>query len=150
MLEDPDDPRALGVGLVSGVGCHPIPTVALAKALREGIQTRVAYFSARDNCPLDELDTIRNVPVLREYFSEIQSIHPDRRLSDLRSHATGSVAGDIATLRARLRAVGCETIVSVNLTSREIGVPVAKLLVPGLEGKHSERAPGRRLAGVKS
>jgi ribosomal protein S12 methylthiotransferase accessory factor len=35
---------------------------------------------------------------------------------------------------ARLRAVGIDQVIAVDLTREAIGVPVARVIVPGLEG----------------
>jgi ribosomal protein S12 methylthiotransferase accessory factor len=49
---------------------------------------------------------------------------------------------------ARLRSVGIDQVVVVDLTREAIGVPVVRVIVPGLEGvmeeEHGDYAPGRR------
>ncbi len=49
---------------------------------------------------------------------------------------------------ARLRAVGIDQVIAVDLTRESIGVPVARVIVPGLEGimddDDGDYAPGPR------
>ena len=60
------------------------------------------------------------------------AVYPTRRLEALPDHATGQAAGDLALLEALLAANGFEPVY-VDLTRRDIGFPVVKALVPGLE-----------------
>ena len=57
---------------------------------------------------------------------------PERRLEDLPDHSTGSAAGDLALLEAILADQGLEPVY-VNLTKRELRLPVYRAIVPGLE-----------------
>jgi len=57
---------------------------------------------------------------------------PVRTMEDLPDHATGSAAGDLALLEAILEERGLAPLY-VNLTKRELGLPVYRAIVPGLE-----------------
>ncbi len=57
---------------------------------------------------------------------------PVRLLEDLPDHSTGSAAGDLALLEAVLEDRGY-TPLYVNLTKRELRLPVYRAIVPGLE-----------------
>jgi ribosomal protein S12 methylthiotransferase accessory factor YcaO len=57
---------------------------------------------------------------------------PVRAIEDLPDHATGSAAGDLALLEAILEARGLAPLY-VNLTKRELRLPVYRAIVPGLE-----------------
>jgi ribosomal protein S12 methylthiotransferase accessory factor YcaO len=57
---------------------------------------------------------------------------PVRMLEDLPDHSTGSAAGDLALLEAIMEKRGY-TPVYVNLTKRELRLPVFRAIVPGLE-----------------
>lgn len=57
---------------------------------------------------------------------------PERRLEDLPDHSTGSAAGDLALLEAILADQGLEPVY-VDLTKRELRLPVYRAMVPGLE-----------------
>jgi ribosomal protein S12 methylthiotransferase accessory factor YcaO len=60
------------------------------------------------------------------------AVYPTRRLEALPDHATGHAAGDLDLLEALLAANGFEPVY-IDLTRRDIGFPVVKALVPGLE-----------------
>ncbi|MDH3596548.1 MAG: YcaO-like family protein, partial [Rhodospirillales bacterium] len=53
---------------------------------------------------------------------------------------------DVAWELERLRAVGIEQVAVVDLTKPEFGIPVARVVIPGLEGiDHSPKfVPGSR------
>jgi ribosomal protein S12 methylthiotransferase accessory factor YcaO len=57
---------------------------------------------------------------------------PTRKLESLPDYATGHAAGDLALLEAVLTANGFEPIY-IDLTREDVGLPVVKALVPGLE-----------------
>jgi ribosomal protein S12 methylthiotransferase accessory factor YcaO len=57
---------------------------------------------------------------------------PVRMLEDLPDHSTGSAAGDLALLEAILENLGYAPVY-VNLTKRELRLPVFRTIVPGLE-----------------
>ena len=56
----------------------------------------------------------------------------ERNLEDLPDHSTGSAAGDLALIEAILEDQGLEPVY-VNLTKRELRLPVYRAIVPGLE-----------------
>jgi ribosomal protein S12 methylthiotransferase accessory factor len=57
---------------------------------------------------------------------------PVRMLEDLPDHSTGSAAGDLDLLEAILESLGYAPVY-VNLTKRELRLPVFRAIVPGLE-----------------
>ncbi len=57
---------------------------------------------------------------------------PTRRFEDLPDYSTGSSASDLALLEAVLNAQGFHPIY-VEISRQDIGIPVVKALVPGLE-----------------
>jgi ribosomal protein S12 methylthiotransferase accessory factor len=60
--------------------------------------------------------------------------------------ATDTVDADLAAVLARLRRIGIPTVVAVDLTKPEIGIPVIKIVIPGLEyfSPFIGYEPGRR------
>ena len=78
--------------------------------------------------------------------------HPDggrraaARFSHVPSHDGESFADDLAWLLARLRAVGIEQVVAVDLTRPDFAIPVVRVVIPGLEGPddHPRYLPGPR------
>jgi YcaO-like protein with predicted kinase domain len=131
---------------ISGSGCHPHSEIALLRALTEAAQGRVTRISgARDD--LD--DGLYNPTETR---AAIQRFRADASQRAMRSFAE-SPGADLDTLRAdvewelgKLDAAGLHQVVVVDLTREEIGVPVMRIIVPGLEGPHE--IPGR-IAGAR-
>ena len=60
-----------------------------------------------------------------------------------------SFADDLAWLLARLRSVGIEQVVAVDLTRPDLAIPVVRVVIPGLEGPddHPRYLPGRARPG---
>jgi ribosomal protein S12 methylthiotransferase accessory factor len=58
-----------------------------------------------------------------------------------------TAAAAVAWLLDRLRSIGLEQAIVVDLTQPEFGIPVVRVVVPGLEGSdhhHSQYWPGPR------
>jgi ribosomal protein S12 methylthiotransferase accessory factor len=109
-----------------GAGTHPSRSVALARALTEAAQSRLAYISgARDDLPRlcrgagyhRTFDGYRP-PVGRRRFSEVPDL------------ATDSVARDLEAVVERVAAAGHEPF-WVDLTRPEVGLAVVRVFVPG-------------------
>lgn len=146
-IDDHPGGTAPFIGPVAGTGCHPDAGVAVLRALNEAAQTRLAIIvGARDDlAPSDHgrmgwhanLASILRRPHVRRAV---------RRFDACCSLATASISGDIAAVLARLAAVDPGPVVAVDLTAAELGVPVVRVLAPGLEGMQHKAAyrPGRR------
>jgi len=118
-----------------GAGCHRDPVVAAARAITEAAQSRLAFIhGAREDRvvkPVDGADRVRASPAYR-YF--------DRLAADTPWHALPHVASTDPSLDlfaayewllGELHAVG-QRIVRFDLTQPAIGIPVVKVLAPGL------------------
>jgi ribosomal protein S12 methylthiotransferase accessory factor len=130
---DPDPFRPLPPA--AGLGCHPHPAVAAARALTEAAQSRlIAVSGARDDVTRDAYDAEEDLSAslaLRDLLgSEAVAASPyDGPAAD-----HGTLGADLDWLLGRLGAAGADEAVAVDLTRRGAGVPVIKVLVPGLEG----------------
>jgi ribosomal protein S12 methylthiotransferase accessory factor YcaO len=61
--------------------------------------------------------------------------------------------GEVDWLLDRLRSIGLSQAIAVDLTRTEIGIPVVRIVVPGLEGSDhhpANYAPGARAQAVRS
>jgi YcaO-like protein with predicted kinase domain len=117
-----------------GLGCHPSRDVALLRALTEAAQARVALISGA-----------RDEPVSWDCSQEIDPGLLRAQAADLAGEAAGdftavpmfdsdSFDADVAWELAALRSVGISEAVVVDLTREEFGIPVVRVIVPGLEG----------------
>jgi ribosomal protein S12 methylthiotransferase accessory factor len=127
---------------VAGTGCHPTRSVALLRALTEAAQSRLTFISgARDDCTREDYEYLRSPDTMREYCATVASDGRGRRFHDCPTFEADTFEEDLAWLLGRLAAVGIEQVVVADLTKPEFRVPVARVVVPGLEG------PAERLAG---
>ncbi|GAA2896668.1 YcaO-like family protein [Streptosporangium fragile] len=130
---DPDPFRPLPPA--AGLGCHPDPGQALVRALAEAAQSRLITISgSRDDVTRAEYDRVADVEAAVELRDALRATETHAR--PWRSGGAGPQALDEALpwLLGRLAAVGLSDVVAVDLTRPEVGIPVVKVLVPGLEG----------------
>lgn len=118
-----------------GYGCHLDPSVALARAITEAAQSRlVAISGARDDLvPADYQPPQFGNGVL--VLSSIADAASAKGKSETRaSTSMASSEEDAAVLIGRLISMGLNQIVAFDLTNGEFGIPVVRVLVPGLGG----------------
>lgn len=117
--------------LAEGHGTHPDVRIALLRAITEVSQTRAANIQgARDD--------LRKIKYNQENTDEKRSwrfIPSDRtiRFSDMNSYYNPDILDDIKLILDRLRKVGLNQVIIVNLTNSKLNVPVVRAIVPGLE-----------------
>jgi ribosomal protein S12 methylthiotransferase accessory factor len=132
-----------------GNGCHPSREVALLRALTEAVQSRLTCISGtRDDLPINAWE-----PAYRRRRHEMSTRDLDTATSPSVSFETvptltsSSLAKDLDWLLGRLRAVGIDQVIAVDLSKERLGLPVVRMVVPGLEGPHDEDSgytPGAR------
>lgn len=122
------------IGPMGGMGCHPSRSVALLRALTEAAQSRLTFLSgARDDLVHPRL---AEEAYLRAYarFHERREAHgARRRFEDVPTQENERFEDDLGFMLAGLHRVGCEQVVVVNLSKPELGVPVVRVVIPGLE-----------------
>jgi ribosomal protein S12 methylthiotransferase accessory factor len=117
---------------IAGFGAHLDPKVALARALLELTTTRVLLIQKfgiegmRKTVP-SYLQDENGYEDPRFYAYE------QRNLSELEVPYSQDVLEDIKAVVAKLKARGLQKIIAVDLTRPEIGIPVVRMIVPGLE-----------------
>jgi ribosomal protein S12 methylthiotransferase accessory factor len=137
------DLRNPTIGLYHGYGTHLDPQVALIRAVCEAAQGRLVFIAgSRD-------DSFRHHQRLRATYEQANATLLDHPPTvDLRAFPDDSgdtFEADGVTLLDRLRAVGVERVLAVDVTHPEIGVDVCRVIIPGLEGYMLEDfTPGPR------
>ncbi len=143
----------LGAEAELGSGAHLDAEVALSRALTEAAQTRLARIAgARDDFEpesygeearrrrrveaLDWLDLGRRRPVGWRAAGAGFALAPGADL-----------AADLETVLGALAGAGLDQAVWVDLTRPEVGLPVGRMIVPGLEGPW---LPGRFRPGARA
>jgi YcaO-like protein with predicted kinase domain len=134
------------VGMYAGYGAHLDPETAMIRAITEAVQGRLVYIAgSRDDYFRHDYFKYRMSDSAGEVASlEAQPAEVDAGL--LYSQATPTFEGDVTLLVEKLRTAGLEHVIVFDLTHEEIGIPVARVIVPGLEGcvLLQNYAPGRR------
>ena len=119
-----------------GSGCHPAREIALLRALTEAAQSRAACISgSRDDLFRAMYDRAMS-PEAIDSLRRRLTTGPARR--DFRKAPTwegDTLDADVAWELKRLQAIGVEHVVVVDLTKPEFGLPVARVVIPGLEAK---------------
>jgi YcaO-like protein with predicted kinase domain len=132
----------------AGAGAHPSRAVALLRALTEAIQVRTTYITgSRDDLRPDEFTPPAIEQKLRRARSLMSQDGSPRNFRDVPTYESRTCADDFAWMLDRLRAIGIEEVVAVDLTRPELGMPVARVVIPGLEGPddHDRYVPGPRV-----
>lgn len=132
-----------------GYGCHPAREVALLRALTEAAQVRTTYIAgARDDYPVDAWDSSYRRRRAERLAGDLDNARlPAACFDDVPSFAAPSLRGDLDWLLARLRSAGLDQAIAVDLTKDALGLPVMRVVVPGLEGPNehgSGYTPGAR------
>ena len=130
-----DDPASAPVA--AGYGAHLDPTIAMSRSITEAAQGRlVTIAGSRDDI----------------FASDLQAFHAFRRGTvklyrsvtlredyQLPSSAAGSdFETDVLTLIRKLDAVGLSQVLVIEVNDFLPEVPVVRVMVPGLEGLHTE------------
>jgi len=114
-----------------GYGCHPTRRIALLRALTEAVQMRLTIISGSR----DDLDPVhyRGEAEHGRSLEWLDAAGPLRRYQDVLEKSSDTFDEEISWELARLQAVGIESVVVVDLTRPEFGLPVTRVIIPGLE-----------------
>ena len=132
-----------------GAGCHPSRHIALLRALTEAGQARNTYIAgSRDDYFPQLYSAAARARRRSSCLGLLAPLQPQRDYLHVPDFESSSIEGDLDWMLARLRAVGIDEVVTVDLTREAIGVAVARVIVPGLEGVMNDGdddyAPGPR------
>jgi len=127
-----EDRLDITMGLYKGYGAHLDPAIAMIRALTEAAQARLLLIAgSRDDYFSRDQKINRNMSSNRvESFALPETITANAHSSQ----ATKSFGGDINVILDHIREVGLDSAIVVNLTHEDLGIPVVRVIVPGLEG----------------
>jgi ribosomal protein S12 methylthiotransferase accessory factor len=117
------------------------------RAVTEAVQVRTTYIAgSRDDLSPAEY---RPAAIAEKLQKALRLMEPDRsaRKFGQDTGARNETFGeDVTWLLARLRSVGVKQVVAVDLSNPEFGIPVVRVVIPGLEGPddHDDYLPGLR------
>jgi ribosomal protein S12 methylthiotransferase accessory factor len=146
----PDAPGDSGPEM--GAGCHADRAIALSRALTELAQVRLTRISgARDDFSPESWNGANAASRSAEARAWLAT--PGRRDYAAVPTAQGATLhADLAHARARLREAGMSQVIVVDLARPAVGIPVVRVIVPGLEGPWTppggEYVPGPRAAAA--
>jgi YcaO-like protein with predicted kinase domain len=141
----PGDPRQLRRH--HGSGCHADRRIALSRALTEAAQTRLTYIAGiRDDLSPAEYEEPPEAEIGDALLDALAAEATPVGFCDVPNFASDDLAADLRWTLDRLRAVGIARAIAIDLTRPEFGIPVVRVVVPGLEWDphHPNYRPGRR------
>ena len=120
--------------LTTGMGTHTDARVAILRALTEVAQSRLTQiYSAKQNPAIKDMRRIMGYEWMRKKNKHWFANSEQTDFENVESRNSADFLDDINYTIERIRDVGLERVVVVDLTCEEIGVPVVRVIVPGLE-----------------
>jgi ribosomal protein S12 methylthiotransferase accessory factor len=138
-------------GAAWGAGCHLSREVALLRAVTEAAQSRLTVIAgSRDDLLARDYADGDGTSLFDLAHDAWEQHLAACRFSGVRSCDGPSFERDCATLLARLKAVGLKQAIAVDLTNARYGIPVFRIVVPGLATHDplDRVKPGRRMRAM--
>jgi thioglycine synthase len=146
--------------LTIGIGTHTSARIAVMRALTEVAQSRLTQIhGAREDTTLAEMRKKMGYERAKRingyWFRDNGTVD----YSTIKSSDTDDFKKDIENIIAALKKQGMDRVIIVDLTREEIGIPVVRVIVPGLEafamdperkGERVKNAPDHRLSRSQS
>lgn len=136
---------------MTGMGCHPSRGIALSRALTEAAQSRLTLISgARDDIGHLFAGEVPDLERALDFKRTVLREPPARSFLDVPTVEAPTFEEDRAHQIERLAARGIDQVVVVDLTKPIFGIPVVRVVVPGLEPlcHVPGYAPGRRATAL--
>lgn len=122
-----------------GAGCHPSKAIVLLRALTEAAQVRTTYITgARDDLSHAEYhppELEQKVQCFHDLVGQTPASVDFKRIA---SREFENFAQDVDWLLTQLRGVGIDQVLCIDLSKSSIGIPVVRVVIPGLEGPHDD------------
>src|SRR5262249_52043206 len=133
IVEDPCEPAWRALGCYQGFGAHLAPEIAIARALTEAAQTRLTYIAGgRDDFFREDYERATDPELVGAMWARAATPCDEPVLfDDLPRHTTRGIGEDLVALVELVRDAGNAQVIAIDLTHPELGVPVAKVIVPG-------------------
>jgi len=121
--------------LTFGVGTHLDPSVAVARALTEVAQNRVVQIQGAREDIAAQVKAMRSVGYerLKEINKHWFSPAAMKSFEEIEDISAKDISEDIQITLEALRRRNFNLALFVELTREELGVPVVRVIVPGLE-----------------
>jgi ribosomal protein S12 methylthiotransferase accessory factor len=145
--------------LTMGMGTHTSARIAVMRALTEVAQSRLTQIhGAREDTPVALLRKRMGYDRTKRMNAYWFRNNGTVRFPDIASCDTDDFMKDIRIMIDHLKQKGLDRVIVVDLTREEIGVPVVRVIVPGLEafamdpdrkGKRALDAQDHRISRAK-
>jgi ribosomal protein S12 methylthiotransferase accessory factor len=120
-----------------GSGCHPSRAIALLRALTEAAQTRLTFIAGtRDDADREFFERARDPARIERLRGELDAPGEGRGFHAVPTRESDDFEDDLRWLLERLAAAGIEQVAAVDLTQPRFGIPVVRVIAPGLESLH--------------
>ena len=132
--------------LLFGMGCHLDARIALQRAFAEMNQMLSMAHTGQDGTfsleDRETLEWLRHATLANQPYFAADPDQPLKRLGDYPMQHSGEFLEDINHCRSIIEAQGMEMLV-LDQTRADVGMPVVKVVVPGLRHFWARYAPGR-------
>jgi ribosomal protein S12 methylthiotransferase accessory factor len=145
--------------LTTGMGTHTCADIAVLRALTEVAQSRLTQIhGAREDTTVADFRKQIGYERTKRLNKHWFDVSMSKDFADMKSYDSNDFLEDIKYMAGRLEEAGMDRVIVVDLTREEIGVPVVRVIVPGLEisavdservGERVKYAKGRRVPGAK-
>lgn len=134
----------------NGSGCHPVREIALLRALTEAAQSRLTYVAgSRDDIGRTDYEHSLSDDVLERLALATHPAAPLRDFGRVPTRPAETFLDDVLWELDCLRAASIQRVVLFNLTHPEFRLPVARVVIPGMEpAEADDYIPGRRAAAL--
>lgn len=145
-----DDNAMWHCSVAAGYGCHPAREIALGRALAEAAQVRLTVISGlRDDFRRDSYKHLLDPDVVRGIRHRMLGGAATRHFRQVPHQNGDTLEEDVEWQLKRIRKAGVKRVVVVDLAKPEFGLPVVRVIVPGLEPIFGPGyIPGRRARAV--
>lgn len=136
-----------------GAGCHPTRKNALLRAMTEAAQVRTTYIvGSREDIQHADYHVTTLAARNASARALMRPVSRPRDFASIGNFDFETFEAEVAWLVDRLRFAGIGQAIAVDLTRPEFGIPVVRVVVPGLEGfDHNPLAyaPGARARALQ-
>ena len=136
-----------------GAGCHPTRRVALRRAMTEAAQVRTTYIvGSREDIRHSDYHLAALAAKSERARAMMRPVARPRDLASVENFDFDSLEAEVAWIVERLKSAGIRQAIAVDLTRSEFGIPVVRVIAPGLEGfDHfpAHYAPGARARALQ-
>jgi YcaO-like protein with predicted kinase domain len=130
-----------------GAGCHPDRVIALTRALTEAAQSRLTYIAGiRDDLLPSEYEEPPTAEIVDALLDALRQETKPNSFRDIPTFVAADLGQDLRWELDRLCAARISRVVAVDLTRPDFGIPVVRVVIPGLEGdiRHPHYVTGQR------